>query len=92
VLDAAEVDLCHRSPGLPVDLIVNAELRALAEVWLGRQAFGSAVRARTITIEGPRALVRVFPTWLRLSALADIPSQLGRRERRSERASAATQE
>jgi DNA-binding HxlR family transcriptional regulator len=70
VLDREEVDLCHRNPGLSVDLLVNADLRAFAEAWLGRQTFSAAIRARTITLEGPRALVRAFPTWLMLSPVA----------------------
>jgi hypothetical protein len=72
VLDEDEVDLCHRNPSLPVDLIVNADLRAFAEAWLGRQSFSAALRARSITLEGPRALVRAFPTWLMPSPLAHV--------------------
>jgi DNA-binding HxlR family transcriptional regulator len=70
VLDREEVDLCHRNPGLPVDLLVNADLRAFAEAWLGHQTFSAAIRAGSITLEGPRALVRAFPSWLMLSPLA----------------------
>jgi len=70
VLDRREVDLCHRNPGYQVDLVVAADLRTFAEVWVGRTPLADARRRGAVTIEGPRDLVRAFPTWLQLSVFA----------------------
>lgn len=65
-----EVDLCLTNPGFDVDLHVATTPRAMAEVWLGETPFAAALRDGAIAIEGPRALVRAFPSWLRLSMFA----------------------
>jgi hypothetical protein len=63
-------DLCLSDPGYGVDVRVDAEPRAMAEVWIGKLALGAAVRARRITISGPEHLVRSVPHWLGLNAFA----------------------
>ena len=70
VLGSGAVDLCHKNPGFEVDLVVDADLRAFAEVWLGRQPLASAIRSESVTLRGPRALVRAFPSWFALSVFA----------------------
>jgi len=74
VLDRAEADLCQRNLGFEVDLVVRAELRAFAEVWMGHQELATAIRAKTMTLQGPRALVRAFPNFLSLSIFARTKS------------------
>ena len=39
-------------------------------VWMGRSTWADAQAAGELTIEGPRALVRAFPTWFALSPFA----------------------
>lgn len=63
VVDDA-VDLCLIDPGLDVDLRVNADLRALTEVWMGDQTMSAALRAGTIELLGPPDLAHRFPGWL----------------------------
>lgn len=58
------IDLCLVDPGHPVDLWVRAELRALTEVWMGDRTMRDCIRAGTIELSGPPALVRRFPDWL----------------------------
>ncbi len=72
VLKRPEVDLCLQDPGHDVDLVVDADLSAFTKVWMGDIRFTEAVRAGLLTIEGPRKLVRAFPTWLELNALAGV--------------------
>jgi len=72
VLARREVDLCLRDPGFQVDIVVSADLRALIRVWLGDVRLAETVRAGLIRLEGPSSLVRAFPTWLKLSALAGV--------------------
>ena len=72
VLDRREVDLCLKEPGFPVDMVVSADLRTLTRVWMGDARLAESIRAGLIRLDGPRSLVRAFPTWLTLSALAGI--------------------
>jgi DNA-binding HxlR family transcriptional regulator len=58
------IDLCLVDPGRPVDIRVRACLRELTRVWMGDCTWESAAAAGRISIEGPRTLVRSFPTWL----------------------------
>lgn len=74
VLEQREVDLCFRSPGLPVAVVVSAQLRAFAEVWIGHKKLADAVREGLVSFEGPRHLVRELPSWLKLSPFANVPA------------------
>lgn len=73
VLHGREVDLCLKDPGFDVALTVSADLVAFVRVWMGDLGLAGAMRARLITVDGPRELVRAFPTWLGLSLFAGIP-------------------
>ena len=72
VLEQREVDLCLKDPGFLVDIVVSADLRTLTRVWMGDVRLAESVRAGLIRLEGPRSLVRAFPTWLTLSAFAGV--------------------
>jgi hypothetical protein len=52
--------------------VVTAELRVLTRVWMGDVPMATALRAGSIRLEGPPALVRAFPSWLRLSSFAGV--------------------
>jgi hypothetical protein len=56
-----------------VDLCVEADLRAFAQVWLGDAPLAAAMRERSIKLTGPRKLVQAFPSWLLLSRFAGVP-------------------
>jgi DNA-binding HxlR family transcriptional regulator len=73
VLERAQVDVCTDDPGFEIDIQVNADLAAMAGVWLGDIAFETAVREGTVRLLGPRALTIAFPTWLMLSHFAKVP-------------------
>lgn len=75
-------DLCFSDPGFPIDLELDAETRALAEVWLGRLDLGAALRARRVKLTGPDQLVRSLPEWIGLSAFAypDPATEMAARE------------
>jgi DNA-binding HxlR family transcriptional regulator len=70
VLAKPDVDLCLRDPGFDVDLVVRAELAAMARVWMGKLDFATAMRAGSIRLEGHRQWAREFPGWLLLSPYA----------------------
>ena len=63
-------DLCFTDPGLPIDLQVDAEARAMAEVWIGRIELGAAMRSGRVRVTGSDHLVRSLPDWLGFSTFA----------------------
>ena len=72
VLQRSGVDVCMKDPGFEVDLIVHADVAALARVWAGHLVWTEAVRTGSIKLDGPRALVQAFPGWLQLSHFARV--------------------
>ena len=72
VLEKSGGDVCMRDPGFEVDLVVHADVGTMARVWAGNLRFAEGVRAGGIKLEGPRALVAAFPTWLMLSHFAHV--------------------
>jgi hypothetical protein len=73
------VDVCLKDPGFEVDLLVTADAAAMARVWTGATTFAQAVRSGGLQLEGPRDLVRAFPSWLLLSHFAHVerPARAG---------------
>lgn len=57
------VDLCLIDPGKDVNLRVEAELRALTQVWMGDRSMPLAIDAGQITLLGPPRLAARFITW-----------------------------
>jgi len=70
VAQQESVDLCFSDPGFPIDLQVDAEARAMAEVWVGKLELGAAMRSKRVKVSGPEHLVRSLPDWLGLSSFA----------------------
>lgn len=64
VVDPDAVDLCVIDPGKEVDLRVEADLRALTEVWMGDRTMAEAVETHRITMLGPSPLAIRFGQWL----------------------------
>lgn len=72
VLDRPSVDLCLTDPGFEVDVFVDGHVRTMIDYWMGDLELSQAVRAGDLTLEGPRTLVRSFPTWFNASAFASV--------------------
>jgi DNA-binding HxlR family transcriptional regulator len=72
VLERPEVDLCLKDPGFEADVVVSADIKAMAMVWLGDLSLGAALRSRSVVIEGPRKWTQAFPGWLLLSGFAGV--------------------
>jgi len=72
ILERRGSDVCLKDPGHEVDLVVSADAGAMARVWAGAITFAQAVRDGGLRLEGPRDLVRAFPTWLLLSHFAQV--------------------
>jgi DNA-binding HxlR family transcriptional regulator len=74
VADGVAVDLCLIDPERPVDLLVESDLRALTEVWMGDVRIADAIASGTITLTGPQALVAATPGWIgRHPVLGSVP-------------------
>jgi len=73
ILERSGSDVCLSDPGFEVDVCVDADLAAMAKVWLGDLPFAEAVRQKKIKLTGASALVREFPDWLLLSQFARVP-------------------
>jgi DNA-binding HxlR family transcriptional regulator len=80
VLEPREVSVCLQHPGFDVDLQVGVDTATLYRVYLGRADLGGALRARKLTLSGPRALQRAFGRWFAWSAFA--PASRRAEERR----------
>jgi DNA-binding HxlR family transcriptional regulator len=63
VVDNQDVDLCLRDPGFDVDVVIEADLRTLTEVWMGDVRFVDALIDGRISMNGPRELTRRIPAW-----------------------------
>ena len=74
VVESGDVDLCLKDTGYEVNLLVAAELRAMIDVWMGRQSMDAAARDGKLSFEGPPALASSFRKSLKLSIFARASS------------------
>jgi DNA-binding HxlR family transcriptional regulator len=72
LLERSHIDLCVSDPGYEVDLYVEADLATMARVWLGDVRFETALHLREVQLVGNQALVKAFPSWLKLSRFAGV--------------------
>jgi DNA-binding HxlR family transcriptional regulator len=63
VVERDDVSVCLTDPGFEVDVGVDADLRALTEVWMGDARFTDTLADGRITLHGPRELTRRIPGW-----------------------------
>ena len=70
LLERREVSVCVTPPKFDTDLIVHADLALFYRLWLGYIEYGSAVRSRSVVVEGRPALVKQLPTWLMWSPMS----------------------
>ena len=73
LLERSKADLCVSDPGFEIDLYVEADLGAMAKVWLGDAPMESVLHSKEVRLAGPRELAKQFPSWLMLSKFADVP-------------------
>jgi DNA-binding HxlR family transcriptional regulator len=65
-------EVCRKPPGYDEDLVVTSDTEWLAKWHMGRVTLGSAMRARRLSIEGPRHLVREFSRWGGMTPFATV--------------------
>jgi DNA-binding HxlR family transcriptional regulator len=63
VAQRPQAEVCAQDPGFADDLVVRASSRSLAHWHMGRTSLGHALHAGTISVDGPRAAVRMLAGW-----------------------------
>jgi DNA-binding HxlR family transcriptional regulator len=76
VSDRSGAELCISDPGYEVDLFVRTDSRTITLVWYGDIPLARAIRDGAILLDGPPRLCRMFPSWLLLNQLAEVPRRL----------------
>lgn len=72
VLQRPRAEVCTAYPGRSEDLIVTIDSETLVNWNLRRTTFEEAVRAGRCRLDGPPALARAFPSWIRPSPFAHV--------------------
>jgi DNA-binding HxlR family transcriptional regulator len=72
VIESGTPSVCLADPGYEVDVAMVSDVATLYRVWLGRTPLRDAIRAGSITFEGPSALVRRMPEVMQLSPVAEM--------------------
>lgn len=70
VIKNREVDLCVHSPGYEIDISIEANIKALTEVWMGARTMEDAKKKDLLKLSGSNQYVRSFKKWFLLSPLA----------------------
>ena len=70
LLEPREVSVCVTPPGFDSDLIVRADLALFYRVWLGQIEYATAIRCRSVIVEGGAGLAKQLPRWLMWSPMA----------------------
>lgn len=70
VLDRRDVSVCVTPPRFDIDLIVRADLAFFYRLWLGQVEYAAATRCGAVVVDGPPALARQLPRWLKWSPMA----------------------
>jgi len=69
-IEPPAVDLCFTDEGFDVELAVDADVAALAAVWLGRLPLADAIAAGSIRLDGDQDARPLFGRWFGLSPFA----------------------
>ncbi len=72
LLHKPEPEVCTHHPGFEEDIVISTDCETLALVHMGRVSMHQAARTGRWRMEGPRDLVRAFPTWGGLSYFANV--------------------
>ena len=67
-----DVDVCVRDPGKDVDVYFTTDLRTMIEVWMGDNAYKTAISDGRLILVGQSGLTRNVESWLAPSVFAGI--------------------
>lgn len=72
VFQSEDVSICIDHPGAEPDLLITADLAAFFSVWRRQLPYREALARGLIAVDGPPALARAFPGWLKWSQFATL--------------------
>jgi DNA-binding HxlR family transcriptional regulator len=78
VLARPRAELCTTSMGRVEDLVLTTDAETLVRINLRQLTFGQAARAGLAVVEGPPALARALPGWIRPSPFAGVEPAVAR--------------
>ena len=70
LLEPREVSVCVTPPRFDSDLIIHSDLAFFYRVWLGHIEYDSAIRYRSVVVEGLPVLAKQLPRWFMWSPMA----------------------
>jgi hypothetical protein len=73
VLSPEDADVCDSDPGFGVAVVIDADLRAMVDVWLGNTTWNAASNAERIRVEAAPTMQQALPHWFQLSGFAGVP-------------------
>ena len=71
VVKNQKVELCIHDPGYEINLYVDACLKPLTDVWMGRIDIERAIQAKDLILSGEIKYIKSFPKWFLLSPFAE---------------------
>lgn len=72
IIKDRNVDLCTQDPGHEINLYIDACLKPLTDVWMGRLEIEKATRKKDIILNGENKYLKSFPDWFLLSPFAEF--------------------
>lgn len=73
IIESRNVDICLKDPGYEPDLFINAQLKAMTQVWMGDMPVTKALKEKRIEVSGDPRLTQSFKRWIGKSIFADYP-------------------
>jgi len=71
IIKDQKVDLCIQAPGYEEDISIEACLKGLTEVWMGKTSVNEAKRKNLLIFEGKKKYISNFSKWFLLSPFAE---------------------
>jgi len=76
VVEDDRVELCDENLMIDVDVYFTANLKTMAEVWLGNRNLKAAMDSGDLKVVGPRHYLKTLGSWLGLSVFAGMPRRV----------------
>lgn len=74
IIDNKKIDLCIHPPGYENNISIEACLRGLTDLWMGKISTNEAKRKKLFILEGQKKYISTFEKWFLLSHFAVQPT------------------
>jgi len=72
IIENEKIDLCIHPPGHENNISIEASLKSLTEVWMGKITVLEAKKKRLLQLEGQQKYLNCFDKWFLLSSFAEF--------------------